>query len=258
MQLIAGRLNNQWLETILNGAVGTDWVKAAIAYASGDPKLIKFCFDHNIRLEYWGRYDCSVPVSTEILKKFLRKKSANYTCKLVPDIFHPKVIWWGGYGAYIGSANLTDRAWHENIECGLFLTESELISNGVDLELERFFESVDEYACPLTQELIDELEGFERKQRDLLNQMEKLKEGLGSKRSIPELTFIAPSKKARAEDRLKASFLKEWNETLQILRNISEKVCQDENRPSWVPADSAKGIQADQFLHAYYYSYIRE
>ncbi|MDD2658204.1 MAG: phospholipase D-like domain-containing protein [Methylococcales bacterium] len=259
MQLIAGKLNNQWLENILQGSIEkADWVKAAIAYASGDPKLINICFKHNIRLEYWGRYDCSVPVATTILKKIISKNSPNYVCKLVPDIFHPKVIWWGGYGALIGSANLTDRAWYGNIECGLFLTESELINNGMDLELERFFEGIDEYSHPLTQEVIDELEDFDRKQHVLLNQLEGLKDSLGRKRSIPVLASLVSVDKIKTEDRLRASFLKEWNATLQILRNISEQVSLDENRPDWVAANTAKGIQADQFLHAYYYSYIRD
>ena len=59
-------------------------------------------------------------------------------------MFHPKVIWWGGYGAYIGSANLTDSGWLRNIECGLFISDPELIQHGLDLELERFFEQLEQ------------------------------------------------------------------------------------------------------------------
>lgn len=49
MELIAGKLNNSWLESLLRRA-GQDcnWVKAAIAYASGSHKLIAFCFTNNI------------------------------------------------------------------------------------------------------------------------------------------------------------------------------------------------------------------
>lgn len=138
MELIAGKLNDSWLESLLRrSAQDCDWVKAAIAYASGSPKLIAFCFENNLPLTFWGRYDPSVPVSVNILKRFLDRKSINQVCKLVPESFHPKVIWWGGFGAYIGSANLTENGWFRNIECGLFLSESELIEQGLVLEQER-------------------------------------------------------------------------------------------------------------------------
>lgn len=39
---------------------------------------------------------------------------------------HAKVIWWRGYGVYVGSANLTSAAWYNNIEAGVFFSESEI------------------------------------------------------------------------------------------------------------------------------------
>ncbi|MFX8820835.1 hypothetical protein ABTM55_18880, partial [Acinetobacter baumannii] len=37
---------------------------------------------------------------------------------------------------------------------------------------------------------------------------------------------------------------------------IGERVSSDENRPQWVPANVPKGVQADQFLHVYYYKQV--
>jgi phosphatidylserine/phosphatidylglycerophosphate/cardiolipin synthase-like enzyme len=51
----------------------------------------------------------------------------NMQCRLVSDCYHPKVIWWCGLGAYIGSANLTNRAWVKNIEVGTFLSHQDLV-----------------------------------------------------------------------------------------------------------------------------------
>ena len=100
MELIAGKLNNRWLEGLLRRSKeATESVRAAIAYANGDPELFEYCFENKVKLTFWCRYDSSVPVSTNILEQFLYRKSPNYICRLVADIFHPKVIWWEGFGA---------------------------------------------------------------------------------------------------------------------------------------------------------------
>src|SRR4051794_2974720 len=105
MELIAGKLNNNWLEGLLDRSKGrSDSTRAAIAYANGDPKLLTFCEENKIKLTLWCRYDSSIPVSIPILENFLLRRSPNFVCKLVADIFHPKVIWWEGFGAYVGSA----------------------------------------------------------------------------------------------------------------------------------------------------------
>jgi len=81
-------------------------------------KLFEACAQHLKPLEFFGRYDHTVAVDPAVLKWFLDKASPNFDCKLVPDILHAKVIWWVDAGAYIGSANLSDRAWISNIEAG--------------------------------------------------------------------------------------------------------------------------------------------
>jgi len=259
MELIAGKLNNKWLVTYLESSIDqADWVKAAIAYASGEPKLISFCFENNIRLDYWGRYDCSVPVATNILKKFLDKKSPNFVCRLIPDIFHAKVIWWGGYGVYIGSANLTNKAWYDNIECGVFISESELLTNNLDLELEQFFENLSEHDIPLTQEVYDELVEFKEKQSELKKKLDELLKNLSKKRRVPFKKSIISVDKVKTADRLKIKFLSEWNNTLQILRDLADILYEQDNRPKWLSSNVEKGILVDQFLHAYYYTRVRD
>src|SRR2546426_628010 len=107
MKIIAGQLNGNFLrDHLLSSSDTVEWVKAAVAYANGDPELFKFCTDNSIPLEFWGRLDSGVPVTTNILKRFLTL-GPNYRCALVYECFHPKLIWFGGYGVYIGSANLT-------------------------------------------------------------------------------------------------------------------------------------------------------
>lgn len=98
------------------------------------------------------RFD-SVPVDPSILKWFLERASPNLRCHLVPDILHSKVIWWVEAGAYIGSANLSDRAWVSNIEAGTFFSHNTLVETGMDQELLQFFEQSEDRSHPLTQEL---------------------------------------------------------------------------------------------------------
>jgi phosphatidylserine/phosphatidylglycerophosphate/cardiolipin synthase-like enzyme len=72
------------------------------------------------------------------------------------------VIWWRGHGAYVGSANITQKAWYNNIESGLFLTEAELTSSGQADDIERLFRAVDEHSASLTQELYNAIEARSR------------------------------------------------------------------------------------------------
>ncbi len=60
----------------------------------------------------------------------------------------------------------------------------------------------------------------------------------------------------RTEERHNAKFRKEWNDTLQKIRNIARRAALPENRPHWIDANVPDGVQADQFLHAYYYKYV--
>ena len=121
MRFIAGPLNKQLLQNLLGEVIEScTRVRAAVAYASRDNmKLFEACAQHLKPLEFFGRYDHTVAVDPAVLKWFLDKASPNFDCKLVPDILHAKIIWWVDAGAYIGSANLSDRAWISNIEASL-------------------------------------------------------------------------------------------------------------------------------------------
>ena len=129
----------------------------AIAYVTDQKTLLDCCLKADKPLKIWMRYDYSVPVSLDILKRFLDKSSPNYVCKLVAGSYHPKVIWWREYGACIGSANLSNSAWFKNIEAGIFLTEEELHENELFSDLEDFFEYLDRRSHLLTEEIYKQL-----------------------------------------------------------------------------------------------------
>lgn len=259
MRIVSGGINGVYLEEIRAQAKGkSQWIKAAVAYANGHPKLIDDVMNSSMQFTIYFRYDRSVPVSTNILGQFLNNKSLNRVCRLVPDIFHPKIIWWGGYGVYIGSANLTDRAWFDNIEIGMFLSHEEIVENDLEVELNLFFDEVHKKSHALTKEIYDELCELEKAEYQQKKAQERQNDLFEKRRKIPRLAPLKRISKRNASEKRKQQFLKEWQETLQILRNIADRISDDNNRPSWIPANTPKGVQADQFLHAFYYNFVKE
>jgi len=210
--------------------------------------LISHCFEKHLPLRFWGRLDDQVAVDVGTLNMFLQRSSPDYVCKLVPK-HHAKVIWWRGFGVYIGSANLTYSAWNQNVEAGCFFEEEELTTEHVE-DIERMFDKLDEKASPLTEEL-----------RDLMIARGKRLAASRSKDpdfwSHPSVTkwggLITLSPK-RSSDKRREEFLLEWNETLEYLRDIAARVSQPEYRPTWIAKGASPGAQADQFLHAHYYN----
>lgn len=233
-----------------------DEVWAAVAYVTDSKTIIRPCYEKKIPLRLWARYDYTIPVRVEILEWFIGKSPLSI-CKLIPDIFHPKVIWWKPYGVYIGSANLTDSAWFQNFEAGVFLTEYEIEEQGIKGDLESFFNTIDDNAHLLTQEIVDELK--EHQKNIFFEHESQAKKDFKKKRRLQEITSISAETERRpAQDRRQKEFIAEWEQTLQYIRDISEILIKDENRPVWVSKDAPRGVQADQFLHAYYYNKVKE
>ena len=253
MTPIFGGINGQHLRTIIeNAKTDTERVLAAVAYATDDRLLFDWCWTENIPLKFWGRYDHSVPVAVRILEKFISRKSSAYQCKLVKH-FHPKVIWWQGYGAYIGSANLTDAAWSRKVEAGCFFPEDEMVENGLDIELTEFFRVIDDMSYPLIQETVDLL----KKRKDRLNWFDRdstdAKSKLDGAASVKDWPGLVTVSQKNANERGRQAFLDEWNSTLAQLRQIADLVGKQENIPTWIRPNTPASLIADQFLHAYYY-----
>ena len=256
MKFIRGQKNQAQLEALNKEALAeSDAVWAAVAYVSDDRTLLLPCLEQRIPLRLWARYDYSLPVRVDILRWFLGK-SPLCTCKLVPDIFHPKVIWWRSYGVYIGSANLTDSAWFRNFEAGVFIPDDELDEYEVKPDLEDFFSEVDSASYELTQEIVQQLE--QHNSNPLFRHGNQLAKDFEQARKIPRLESLSLISKEKAVSRRKKEFLKEWSRALQYIRDIAARIVVDGVRPAWIPASAPSGAQADQFLHAYYYNCVMD
>ncbi len=255
MKFFANKLNGGFLRNVLPQTdIEVDWVKAAIAYGSDWSTLVENCIKNRRRLDIWMRYDHTVPVSPPLLRKLLNNTSQNVFCYLIPDVLHAKVIWWKGYGVYVGSANLTDRAWNSNIEFGVFLPENDLERSGEISEIESFFAALEgcDAAFDLTEEVIQEQERLSalRSKREIAINEEA--EALRKVKKWDGPAGVVTREKAN--ERQKSNFIQEWQNGLAILKNIADIAPQ--YRPSWLNEDVPAPWQADQFLHAYYYNEV--
>jgi hypothetical protein len=235
-------------------------VRAAIAYAASDNMaLLQDCLVKSVPLEFFGRYDGSCPIDPKILRWFLDRKTPSITCRMVPRWLHAKVIWWEGEGVYIGSANLTDRAWNKNYEAGIFLSDAEMKHQGVDAELEIFFDGLRSSSVPLTDEIYKSQKLlFERRQK-LLRDLNRLQDDFDASDPLASsATNPIEVNTKTADNRRYDRFVKEWNETLQHMRTVAARVSDPAVRPDWIGPDVPPGVQADQFLHAYYYLEVKD
>ncbi len=253
------RGNTGKLEAIHRAATkDAERVLAAVAYVTQERPFLEVCWEAKKPLTLYARYDHTAPVTPDVLNWFFSKsrQSANYEIRLVADIFHPKIIWWKKVGAYIGSANLTDAAWFKNFEAGLFLTEEEIIDADFYDDLNDYFDEIHRASHPATKEIADQFK--EIISRGFGSVDYKFEREFKSKRLIPELPSLISITRVPSRDRKKAEFLREWNQTLQYLRDISDRLCLEENRPVWIPKETPKGVLADQFLHAFYYNEVKD
>lgn len=259
MKLITGPLGGGWLRDCLAQCEDScEQVKIAMAYATRDNmELLDACIRHGKPINFYGRYDETVPIDPHILRWFLQRDSLDVRYRVVPDYLHAKVIWWVDAGAYIGSANLTGRAWNTNFEAGTYFDRSELIDLGLDEQLATFFERLDFQSKELTAEVVEEQANLEKKRNVRWKQEEADKEEFAKTRIIPKGTHPSIISTNSADSRQFEEFLDEWSRTLEVMRMIARRVSTDEFRPIWIPKDVPGGAQADQFLHAFYYQRVK-
>lgn len=256
MKVFSNGLNQNYLSSILPGSeIDIDWVKAAIAYGNDADTLIKNCLENKRRLDIWMRYDHTVPVAPALLKILLRNLKNNIFCYLIPDMLHAKIIWWRNYGVYIGSANLTQRAWWSNIEVGVFLSEYELEEAGALLEIESIFDSLRELdvAMELSQGIIEEQERIQKARAQYDEKTESIARRLRSTEPWSGVDYIASSSnktKSRGQN-----FLREWQQGLTYLEELANMA--PDFRPHWLNENVPATWQADQFLHAFYYNKVK-
>lgn len=93
----------------------------------------------------------------------------------------------------------SDRAWISNIEAGTFLPHDELVETGMERELQRFFEEVDDRARPLTKEIYQEQLRLADRRSELSKREYGLEQQFDKDRLLPKnhgLVFVDTKRSA--------------------------------------------------------------
>jgi phosphatidylserine/phosphatidylglycerophosphate/cardiolipin synthase-like enzyme len=107
-----GEMNGVRLAQLMSDANGTcSRVTAAVAYATPTCTFFDYCIENKIFVDFFGLLDKDAAVGVAVLEQLLKAGPLAVNARLVKGHFHSKAIWWHGFGAYIGSANLTSAAW---------------------------------------------------------------------------------------------------------------------------------------------------
>jgi phosphatidylserine/phosphatidylglycerophosphate/cardiolipin synthase-like enzyme len=101
------------------------------------------------------RIDWSIPFDTRLIKNY---SSDSIAFRGIHENLHAKVIWWKGYGVYIGSCNLTDRACFENFEMGVFISENDNAMEMLTSDLIIFFNELEKNSIAAGEKLIEILD----------------------------------------------------------------------------------------------------
>ena len=259
MKLVMGRLNGEVLRNLHEeGLANCSAVSAAVAYAHGGHEFFEKCASKAIPLTYFGLLDETMAVPIPVLEFFL-KRNATFQCRLVRGHFHSKVIWWHDHGVYIGSANLTNAAWYNNVESGTFFTSDEIEELGFRRDLENLFSYLHQQSIAISKELVDRLKRF----RDSFSSQSARVESAARKKFEEDFSGIPahlgldilPDESYKQEKK-KMEFVREWHETLDLLRKLAREFEKLDSEPTWVDRSESLAVRFDQFLQAYYYTRV--
>jgi hypothetical protein len=259
MQVVMGEMNGVRLLDLMNKATGKcSRVTAAVAYATQNNPFFEHCYQNKIFLDFYGLLDEDAAVAEPVLQRMLQEGPLAVNPRLVKGHFHSKIIWWHGFGTYIGSANLTSPAWFTNVECGVFFEESEVIGCQLQIDLEQQFSYLKDVSVPVTTELVKALKKLSTWEQGVYAAQQKLKTQFDeATKGIPTHSGLT-APRSKLQTTAFTRFTIEWTQTLQLLRGLCNDFMKLNKRPSWVTADAEPAVHFDQFLHAYYYDKVRD
>lgn len=136
------------------GSQNCTCIMAAIPYAMqgvASEDFYETATRADIETTTFCRLDWSIPFDTRILQKY---SSQSIRFFFIEEYLHAKVIWWKGWGAYVGSCNLTDRACFENYEAGYFIDQGAMQQSRFDQELTTFFDCLRHAAIEPSAEIL--------------------------------------------------------------------------------------------------------
>ena len=258
MRMIANSLNAEYLSAVLRGIDRStlSGIDAAVAYTTEIDEIATLAKETNVPFVLYTLIDCDFP-HARVVQRFL-DGPVHWQLLLTRDFFHAKVLWLRGVGAYIGSANLTQQAWWQNIECGLWIAEDELEEQGLDDALVQFFAQLGASGrfVPAAQEHLDAVRKLARASKAVSDAKAELSATANS------LLGGVPGGTARAlvvgkgDNLALQRFITEWESTLTILRKLVKKA-ESAPGPSWIDPSVPSSIVQDQATEYWWHTHVR-
>jgi hypothetical protein len=176
---------------------------------------------------------------------------------LTRKFYHPKILWFRGVGAYVGSANLTDNGWTGNLECGVWFDQQDLLRLGWGTSLSSMFDVIARRSTEATEEHLRAYESLRSATSALEKQKAMFTEAAAKAlKTIPGAEPPLDPTARRGGGAAKAAFMSQWNNGLTLLRKMTKMVAAMP-KPSWIAADSPPSIVQDQATEGWYHDHIR-
>lgn len=230
----------------------------AVAYVSQMDEVFRLAAAKGCPLTLYALADGEGFPAIPIVERFTSGSRTDWQLFLTRDFYHPKILWFRGVGAYIGSANLTDRAWWSNLECGLWIPQQDLVAQGWDAQLRAMLLSIRVRCVAATK---DHLTAFERLGRDRARLREEQRkyasllkdrlEGIPGGEEPPR-----PTGRGGVGGSARAAFIAEWDSARAILAKLIDGMRRD-GVPSWVNAGVHLAFVQDQATEYWYHHSIR-
>jgi hypothetical protein len=110
VHLIGNSLNGRYPAELIRNAdlEKLQQIDLAVAYATQMDEIFKLATEVDVPLTLYTLIDGRFP-HTRSMRRFIESARLSWRLYLTRDYFHPKIMWFRGIGAYIGSANLTEK-----------------------------------------------------------------------------------------------------------------------------------------------------
>ena len=266
MQIVGNSLNgfypSELIEMVRASKSKLVQIDLAVAYVSKMDEVFELAEATSVPLRLFALADGKFP-NVEVARRLVEHRRLSWELFLTRDFYHPKIMWFKGVGVYIGSANLSDKAWNRNSECGIWMDQDELEYNGWTVELLAIFSVILGRSSAAGLEHIVALEelagrrakaGLDRIDKGFEADCEELLGNIKGKQAPKDVTKVKQSGGAA-----KLAFMDEWGRSLTILRKLSSLLeKRKSNWPSWVNQSTHPTIVQDQATEWWWNSTFRE
>lgn len=247
VELVGNSMNGNYVPALIKRADcdALSEIRLAVAYVTKMDDLFALADKRKVPLTLYALGDGDFP-ALAILKRFVESSRPHWRLFLSRNFYHPKIIWLRGVGVYIGSANLTDNGMMANLECGVWLDQSDLRERDWEAVLDTMFEVIHKRSTAASREHIAAFEAL----RGEANKLDQARAAL-RKKSDELLKSIAGQERpldktaGRGGGAARELFVQQWHAGLTVLRKMTTMIA-EYPLPKWVRPDSPRSIVQDQ------------